>query len=168
MPMSWPTRAAAALALAVAATGVTGCSALSGMFGESATRDAETQEVTDGGSADVFSLRVGDCFDDSPGGAISDVPAVPCNEPHDNELYHSFEMPEGEWPGDEAVDAAADEQCTAEFEVFVGMDYASSTLDWFPITPLQDGWESIDDREILCAVWDPNGMIEGTLAGAAR
>lgn len=161
-------RIAAAGALLLAAAALGGCSALSGIFGGNVTRDAQTQEVTEAGTADVFTLRVGDCFDDTSGTEIADVPAVPCTQSHDNEVYHSFEMPAGEWPGDEGIDAAANEQCGPAFDAFVGLAYDASTLDWFPITPLQGGWETLDDREILCAVWDPAGKVEGTLAGVAR
>lgn len=168
MNSSTRARITAAAAILVVTAALGGCSALGSILGENVTRDSDTQEVTEAGSADVFTLRTGDCFDDTEGTEISDVPAVPCAESHDNEVYHSFEMAAGEWPGDEGIDAAADEQCSAEFDTFVGLAYAESTLDWFPITPLQSGWETVDDREILCAVWDPAGKIEGSLAGVAR
>lgn len=163
-------RVAVGATILLAAGGFTGCSALAEVLGmETATRDAESQEVTEAGNADVFSLRVGDCFDDdSMTGEISDVPVVPCGESHDNEVYYAFEMPAGDWPGDTAIDEAALEQCDPQFATFVGLSYAESTLDWFPITPTQDGWESIGDHEILCAIWDPAGPVSGSLAGVAR
>lgn len=169
MTSSARARTLAAGGLLVAAITLGGCSVLDGLVGEDVTRDSDTQEVTEAGTADVFSLREGDCFDDeSTGTEISDVPAVPCAESHDNEIYLSFEMPDGDWPGDDGIDLAAEEQCGPAFDEFVGLAYDSSTLDWFPITPLQDGWESVDDREILCVIWDPAGKVEGSLAGVAR
>lgn len=169
MTISVRARALTAGAALVAIIALSGCSALNGLFGEPVTRDADTQEVTEAGTADVFSLRVGDCFDDEAFEAeIEDVAAVPCTEPHDNEIFHSFEMPAGEWPGDEAIDTASLEQCTAAFATFVGIAYESSALDWSTITPLQDGWETIDDREVLCIAWDPAGKLQGSIAGIAR
>lgn len=162
-------RALCATTLVVSASFLGGCSAIEGLLGSStAARDAETQEVTEAGDADVFSLRVGDCYNDTSGESISDVPAVKCSDPHDNEIYFTFVMPAGEWPGDEAITAAAEEQCGAQFDIFVGLPYAESVLDWYPITPLEEGWNEIDDREILCAVWDTTGQISGSLAGVAR
>ena len=155
-------------AAAVLALGLGGCSALSGIFGQSAARDADSQEITAPGSADVFTLRVGDCFDDNSETEISDVPGVPCANPHDNEVYYTFQMPEGDYPGKAAITAAAEEGCVPQFESFIGISYSDSKLDWFPLTPLEDGWNSLNDREIVCAAYDPDGKVTGSLAGVAR
>lgn len=96
------------------------------------------------------------------------MPAVPCAEPHDNEVYHSFLMPDGEFPGQAAIDAAVEETCLNEFESFVGMAYDVSTLDIFPLTPTEQGWDELADREIICTVYDPAGQTSGSLKGAAR
>lgn len=154
-------RLPALLAVAILVTGLAGCSG-------SATRDDDSQEVTEAGTADVFSLRLGDCFNDTTDEEISDVPAVPCAEPHDNEVYHSFLMPDGEFPGQAAIDAAVEETCLNEFESFVGMAYDVSTLDIFPLTPTEQGWDELADREIICTVYDPAGQTSGSLKGAAR
>ncbi|MHA6525119.1 septum formation family protein [Tessaracoccus sp. G1721] len=154
-------RLPALLAVAIVVTGLAGCSG-------TATRDGDSQEVTEAGTADVFSLRVGDCFNDTTDEEISDVPAVPCAEAHDNEVYHSFVMPDGEFPGQAAIDAAIEETCLSEFESFVGMAYDVSTLDIFPLTPTEQGWDELADREIICTVYDPAGQTSGSLKGAAR
>ncbi|MDI2099439.1 septum formation family protein [Ruicaihuangia caeni] len=143
---------------------VSGCS-LPG--GETVTRDADTREVTESGDADVFALQVGDCFNDTTSESIAHVPAVPCSESHDNEVFHIFDMEDGEYPGDEAIMMAAFEQCVPPFEEFVGMSYEESVLDVFPITPSGETWAA-DDREVVCAIWDTTGRVSGTLAGAAR
>ncbi|MDT9594112.1 septum formation family protein [Nocardioides zeae] len=157
------TIAAAGFAL-LAATTLAGCGS-----DEEATRDADTNEVTEAGEADVFSLALGDCIDDDGlGNEVSDVAAVPCAEPHDNEVFHVVEMEGDDWPGDEAVEAAVEEGCVGEFETFVGVAYMDSELDIFPLTPTQGSWEQGDDREILCLIYDPAGPVEGSLEGAAR
>ncbi|WP_447643816.1 septum formation family protein [Nocardioides zeae] len=149
---------AAGFALA-AATTLAAC-------GDDAERDDASNEITAAGDADVFDLEVGDCFDDTDSGQITDVPGVPCAEPHDNEIFHTFEMEEGDWPGNEAVSAAADEECNAAFEEFVGIAYDDSTLYWSTITPVQQTWEEIDDREVICVIYSPDGPTEGTLEGS--
>lgn len=83
------TRPALVGAVLLVGLGLTGCSALGNILsGETVTRDESSQEVTEGGTADVFSLRVGDCFDDedTTSEEVSQVPAVPCSDPHDNEI----------------------------------------------------------------------------------
>lgn len=164
MSISTPThsRLSALLIATIFVASLGACSTSSG-------RDPETKEIVESGTTHVFSLQVGDCFDDEEDNeVVSDVPTVPCSEPHDNEIYHSFLLPEGEFPGDEAVDAAADETCFAKFESFVGTDYETSELDYFPLTPLEDSWNEFGDREIICALWDPAGKTSGSLEGAAR
>jgi hypothetical protein len=69
--------------------------ALVSLFGQ-AERD-EGGAVTDAGSLEAAELQVGDCFDE-PSGVSSDavsevftVEAKPCGEPHDFEVFHSYE-----------------------------------------------------------------------------
>lgn len=141
-----------------------GLSACSG----NATRDSSSEEITSAGAADVFSLRVGDCFNDVSQDQVSDVPGVPCTTPHDNEVYYLFQMPDGDFPGEAAIDAAVEESCLPEFESYVGIPYADSTLDYFPLTPTEASWNGLKDREVVCSVYDPAGQTTGTLKGAAR
>ncbi|KRB36964.1 septum formation family protein [Microbacterium sp. Root180] len=146
-----------------------GCSAITDLLaGQNVTRDSDTQEVTEAGDADVFSLQLGDCFNDESASEISEVLAVPCAEAHDNEIYFLFDMPDGEYPGEDAVMAAAEAGCLPTFEAFVGVAYDSSELEWFPLTPTASGWDELGDREIVCAVFDPAALVTGTLAGVAR
>jgi hypothetical protein len=151
-------------ALAVAA--LAGCSALEGIFPAQAERDAETQEIAEAGQQDVFDVNLGDCFNDDDGSSdeISDIPAVPCAEPHDNEIYFLYDMTDAEYPVD--TPDLADAGCYDQFATFVGLEYESSTLDYFPIFPTADTW-STGDREVICSVFD-TVQTTGSLAGVAR
>ncbi len=125
--------------------------------------------LLDGGGT-VFELSVGDCFDrSSEDGEISDVPIVDCDEPHDSEVFHTFEVEgDGEYPGGEALLAQAEEQCLPAFADYVGLDYANSTLDIFPITPTDGSW-SEGDREVVCALYDlEQEELEGSMQGAQQ
>ena len=171
MPSRSPraSRALAVAVLAVVTVGLGGCSAIQGLLGgDQVARDADTQQVTEAGSADVFNLHIGDCFDDESASEITDVPAVPCADAHDNEVYYLFDLPDGEYPGADAVSSGADEGCAAQFESFAGIAYESSTLDWFTITPTEETWNSLNDREVICSIYDPAGKTSGSLAGVAR
>ena len=165
------TRAAIIIAgLALSGMALSGCSVIQDLLGEeTVARDADSQEVVGAGSADVFNLHVGDCFnDETSDGGVTDVPAVPCAEPHDNEIYFIYDLPDGEFPGDAAVETAANEGCAAEFEAFVGIAYEASVLDHWAIYPSEDTWTQIGDREVVCSVWEPGVKVSGSLAGAAR
>lgn len=164
--------ALAAIALAAAAA-LSGCSAISQfMPATQPVRDAETGEVTEQNDhADVFAIEVGDCLNTaglSSVDQVSDVPVVPCTEPHDDEVYHAYEVADGEFPGEETIESDAMTTCQEEFASFIGVAYEESALDFWPMYPTEGSWEN-GDREVLCIAWDPSGAkLTGSLAGAAR
>ena len=133
----------------------------------SAQRDS-SGEIVEAGTEDVFSLRVGDCFDDDLGaeGEIFSVAAVPCDEPHDNEIFYAFDLPAGDYPGDVRIDEAAFAECTTSFETYVGIEYAASELAVTYLSPTPDSWDA-GDREIACLLYDATlAKITGTMNGA--
>lgn len=140
-----------------------------GACGAGETRD-DDGAIVEGGNTDVFSLAVGDCFNDEQADAteLESVPTVPCSEPHDNEVYAEYTFPAGDYPGLEAVQATAADECIAAFDAFVEYPYLDSALYIFPLYPTEDGWNEIDDRLVTCAIYDPEQQVTGTLAGAGR
>jgi hypothetical protein len=120
------------------------------------------------GSRGVLELKVGDCLraSDLRAEPAVDV-AVDCEQPHDAEIYAATELPDGPYPGVEAMRAAADDFCLPLFAAFVGTDYLASELDVYPLLPSEDGWNSAGDREILCVLVAPED-VTGTLEASAR
>src|SRR5699024_8391097 len=57
-----------------------------------------------------------------------EIKTVSCEDQHDLEVFHTFELPEGDYPGESAVDEAAQDECITEFEQYVGTDYYESEL----------------------------------------
>ena len=158
----------AALTLAAAlATGLTGCSILNTLTG-TVTRDATGAATEGNGNADVFTIKVGDCLNDATvqDEEVDHLPLVPCDQPHDTEVVASVLLDDGDFPGDDAVTAAAEDKCLAAFEQYVGISYDDSALEYSYYSPTEGSWTS-GDREILCTVYDPNGKITGSLKGAA-
>lgn len=119
-------------------------------------------------SVDAFEIGVGDCVDTTTGsGEITEVPVVPCSRPHVGEAYESVTMPgDGVFPGDQAVVEAA-RGCEEPFEEFVGVALAVSQLMVTYFHPTAQSWDT-GDREILCIVSDPVGLVTGTLQDAGR
>ena len=144
--------------------------------GNSATSDNTERdasgEVTSGGDVGVFRLQVGDCIAESGADAdtvIDSLPVVPCDEPHQLEVYHAFDLAEGDYPGDAEVFEQAAEGCLAAFRGFVGLDFSESVYDVNPIRPTAESWAQIDDREVLCALFEGDGVIRtGSAEGSAR
>ena len=50
----------------------------------------------------------------------------------------------------------ADDYCSAEFETYVGRDYASSSLDYWVYYPIETGWDT-GITWTMCALVDFNG-----------
>ena len=111
-------------------------------------------EITTAGAVDAFEVRVGDCFDDEAfaNTEISEIPAVPCSEPHDNEIYATFDI-SGDWPGDERVEELAYEGCFERFAGAIGKSYEDSVIDYTTIYPTQGSWKQRDDREVICVAY---------------
>lgn len=169
-----PLRIVLAGVLLAGATTLGGCSLLQQFLPSGQpVRDAESGEVTqEEDNADVFSIRVGDCLNSSSvvsdSGQIDHVPIVPCDQPHEDEVYYSYDLPDGDYPGEDAIIADADTECIAQFGDFVGIDYDDSTLDYWPMYPTTESWDG-GDREVLCIAWDSSGAkLTGSLRGAAR
>lgn len=121
--------------------------------------------------SEVFSLEVGQCFqlpEDEPE-EVTGVEVVDCEQPHENEVFYTFELEAERFPGQEAATAAAEEECYgAPFEDYIGQPYQSSQVEVFSITPTRVSWQDADDREVVCALWIPEEQVEGSLQGSGR
>lgn len=154
---------------ALLALGLSGCSGINRMLsGE--TRDEGSGTITDGGTTDVFQLRVGDCLSnevEEKATQMSKVATVPCSVPHTYEVFQNLTMADADgYPGDEAADKQAMTGCIRAFETFTGIAYQDSTYDFSDYYPSQESWSG-GDRSITCLIADPNGPSAGSLAGIA-
>jgi hypothetical protein len=147
------------------------CSQVEDLVGgtDEPSRDESGQVTESAAAADVFSIKVGDCIGSfGDGEEVQEIPVVPCDEPHDQEVYARHEVPDAdEFPGLEAVQAMGDEQCAADFAEFVGLDYDESALYLSYLTPTKDSWAQ-GDREILCVIYEDGAQTTGTLKDAQR
>ncbi len=138
-----------------------------------ANRDG-TGAIVGEGTVDAFTLRVGDCFDDTSslfgggGEEVSSLPGVPCSEPHDNEVFAVFDVAIDTFPEGDAMANLAFDSCLARFESFVGTNYDSSSLDIMTLYPSYESWSRQNDREVVCAVYDiESTKLVGTVKGRA-
>lgn len=116
---------------------------------------------------DVFSIDVGVCFDDEnlEEEEVSSVPVRECNEPHDNEIYFAFDLPDGKFP---KTDEPMYAKCEEEFGNFIGVKYDDSIYDYDIMSPTKSSWED-NDREVLCFVYDSNDeKLEKSLKDAKK
>lgn len=121
-----------------------------------------------GCSTEGPTAEVGECLNHADlGEEVSEIHTLPCEEPHDSEVFHSFEMPEEPYPGDEAVTEAAEQGCLVEFEEFVGTDYYDSDLYITYLPPQERSWQYFGHRTVLC-IATAEEPVTGSLKGSNR
>jgi hypothetical protein len=119
-----------------------------------------------------FALVVGDCLEEpepDASGELASLTVTPCSEPHGSEAYAAMSLPDGEYPGEAEVAAAADQFCVDEFVSFVGSTYEESALTIQYQYPSDSGWMWKEDRQIMCLVGLSDGVPStGSLKDSAR
>jgi Septum formation len=107
----------------------------------------------------------------APGNCVDGYEVVDCAEAHEYEVYlvAQHPAPEGEaFPGNKAVNAYADEQCTAAYEGYMGIPLLDSTYTYIWLSPDAELWEA-GDREFVCGVANvSDDKITGVLQGSGR
>jgi hypothetical protein len=115
-----------------------------------------------GECGEVPTIRVGIAIDPAT------IDAVACEQPHDVEVAVVLEHPAApgaDFPGTDAVDGYATDQCLLRFEEYVGAPYATSSLDVAFVAPGEDGWDD-GDRRIACVLYPADfGPLTGSVRG---
>jgi hypothetical protein len=144
----------------------------SGLAGQDDTTRDTAGEVVEGGQLGAFRIRVGDCLGDLQGSTFEAVAAVPCSQSHKYEVYAAFMIPgdgSAAFPGEASIDAAADDGCFNRFAGFVGLAFEQSIYGVFTIQPTRGSWDEVDDREVLCAIYNYDETLkQGTARDTRR
>jgi hypothetical protein len=124
-----------------------------------------TGQIVDGGLLDPYAVRVGDCIKEAfPAGvAISSVEAVPCGEPHMDEVYHIGEIDLPAYD-DAAVEAAAEALCMGPGSAGLAAVVAPEELYIGWMRPSFLSWAD-GDREIACLAGRGEPLVGAMLAG---
>ncbi|MFV2198958.1 septum formation family protein [Nocardiopsis sp. LOL_012] len=107
-------------------------------------------------------LERGDCYDDADVVENAEIPTVPCDQPHDKEVYLVYPLHPDPYPGAEAVNTEANHRCMLGFNEFVGIPYSDSVLYISYFAPTEESWNA-GDRDIACVVYQPGQRFTGTL-----
>jgi hypothetical protein len=99
--------------------------------------------------ANILALDVGTCFDLPSTADDGDVRLVPCDGPHQAEVFHVTRLPDGDLPSTSRLLEVAEEDCSGAFDAFVGRAYAESSLDYAFYVPTPQTW-IVGDRGIVC------------------
>ena len=157
-----------ALGLSIA---VSGCASVASLVPSAGDGAASVGASAPAAPIEVANLLVGDCVDnlgDADVASATTVTLVPCTEPHAFEVYATFDLPLGSYPGEDAIVAAAEDGCGSRFEAFTGSAYDGSQLDYNYFIPPEDGWTISGSHPVSCLIDDPAGPVTGTLAQARR
>jgi hypothetical protein len=113
-------------------------------------------------------LTVGQCIPFMEwGDEVYELPIVPCDQPHTDEVYYIFDADDGDYPGDDALQTLATERCDTAFAEYVGIPYKDSVLDNYWFVPTEASWNRLDDRTIQCIVYS-NDEVTESFQGSAR
>lgn len=109
------------------------------------------------GCAEPPTAEIGTCLSsaDLESEEVDSLNPIDCASPHDLEVFAKDLVPDGDYPGTEAIIVQGDAVCEAAFTPYVGTDYWESALDFTYLYPIEESWQ-IGDREILCMLYSPD------------
>ncbi len=119
------------------------------------------------GEVFVEDLAVGDCVDEDFDAidAVLTLTVTRCDGSHRGQVFLVQDLPDGEFPGDAAVEDQSYAMCDPGFEAWIGRPYASSSLSYVYYFPDAERWAT--DRTVQCIVTTPS-PVTGTLQGSGR
>jgi hypothetical protein len=121
--------------------------------------------ISGAGDVSATALRAGDCVNDlDESDSVLSLPAVPCAEPHEGEVFAVFDLEAGPYPGEDRVFTLAQERCSNEFETYAPSMVDDTKIELFLLQPSQLSWGR-GDREITCIATDPSARRVGSIKG---
>ena len=121
----------------------------------SSGRNPTTPSKPATGTISFADLEVGQCFQDWTAGDTQ-VMAVDCSTPHDNEVYYVAELTDDDLPSENDLENRSLGLCLASFEPYVGALPDETTLNYSWIFPSDESW-SEGDRDIACYLFAEDG-----------
>lgn len=120
---------------------------------------------------DLPPTSIGTCVDfgDTIGADVTELPEVPCEDPHSHEIYAITVVDADTYPGFDALEADAQAQCLGAFDEYVGVSAFDSELFYSWLVPTLNSWDKYDDRQIICLIGEDNGApLVGTVRNISR
>ena len=108
----------------------------------------------------LFSLKTGDCFD-SRGQSYS---LIPCDSPHDAEVFATFTLSGPTWPGAAAAAKDASSGCASRLTGYLNPQLAISLSSTY-VYPDSVAWKA-GTRTVICEVHATSGQLTGSVRGA--
>jgi Septum formation len=153
--------------------GSPGADAASGAAGTPTSSTTSTTVPIVGDPVNQYTLVLGDCFNRYEVDKQEITAKVPCEGPHQREVFATLVHPSpfgDPWPGDDALQRYGLRLCYQGFEAFVGIIYELSELGIGVLTPPQINWEDAKARYrgITCYLVRNDGQpLMGSMRGKA-
>jgi len=133
-----------------------------------ATRSSSTGIITHSGRMNVFSLKIGDCFD-NPAGAksVHTVTAIPCDQAHNAQIYAKFKLRGSDlhYPGAASVARMARSGCNARIgSVNKSMITSAMTIRIF--LPEEVAWIT-GQRTVSCMIVNSRADVSSSLLNSS-
>jgi Domain of unknown function (DUF4190)/Septum formation len=128
------------------------------------TRSASTGQITHSGKINVFSLQVGDCFDNPVNAqSVNDVTAIPCNQPHNAQIFAKFKLTGSDfsYPGTAQVTKLATNGCNSRTGS-VDKSMTTSAMGIRLLFPQESSWIT-GQRTVSCMIVNPTANLTSSL-----
>ncbi|MBP1818894.1 septum formation family protein [Mycobacterium sp. OAE908] len=115
------------------------------------------------GTVTATDVKVGDCLKEIPGNTrVLTVDTIGCDKPHAGEVFAVLLMPEGDFPGQSAIEAYQN-KCEPELATYAPGAVTDNSVQLYVLYPTAETW-SQGDRAVTCvATLDPprSGSLKG-------
>jgi Septum formation len=115
------------------------------------------------GTVTATDVKVGDCLKEIPGSTrVLTVDTVGCDQPHAGEVFALLVMPEGDFPGQSAIEEYQN-KCEPELASYAPDAITDDSVQLYVLYPTAETWEQ-GDRAVTCvATLDPprTGSLKG-------
>lgn len=109
----------------------------------------------------IFQLRPGQCLNSAPNGAAV-AHAVPCAQPHDDEIYGAFRVAGRRWPGTAVLSEQARQGCQSRLSGYLNPQLDPSGLAEFYVYPNPGAWAA-GGRSVICEIRGTRGKLTGSV-----
>jgi Septum formation len=118
--------------------------------------------IFDKGSVSATDVKAGDCLKALPAsGLVISVDTVACSEPHRGEIFSVITMPDGDFPGQFAIEEYQN-KCGPELAKYSPDAVSDPAVGLFVLYPSEDSWGQ-GDRAVTC-IATTEKQRTGTLA----
>jgi hypothetical protein len=134
-----------------------------GAFASSGNSGTPIASTSDSADVKVQQLAPGQCLNGlEESSTIRNLPVVPCTQPHEGEVFAVFELPDGDYPGDQDVAKKAEDGCVDRLETHAPKAADDPNLEIYFLHPTRSSWR-LGDQGVTCVAMSGTGKVTGSI-----